>query len=107
MTDRGGRILSRLGILVPLTPWPVILWMSTQDHYPLGRHTASPIHSVGSECLIINLVLSSLGAVLILLGSQTVGSLDHVKSKCMFIALLALNWWIQNQWILSASYVEV
>lgn len=107
MNDKGLRVLSRLGVMVPLTPWPVIIWISSQEDYPWGKHSASALFAVSSESLVICAVFSLIGIGLVLAGSQTLGSLDAAEVKGLAIAFLLLNWWIMHQWILAASCVQV
>ncbi|HZH98379.1 MAG TPA: hypothetical protein VEX38_05360 [Fimbriimonadaceae bacterium] len=79
--------------LVPLTPWPVLIWINSLEEYMYSaRHSAEPLFAVGSEALIAILVTSLLGLISVLMD----GCPAHFAVWCLF--------GLANAWLL-CTYV--
>lgn len=65
-----GALFRRLGLLVSMTLWPVVLWIQTRfgDDWSVTPHGNEPLFVVGKQSLVIWAVTSGAGLLLILLG---------------------------------------
>lgn len=65
--EKIGRILWRLGCMLPLTLWPIVFYYQTLGNYNYGRHGGGPaLHAVAQNIVWINLSFSLIGLILAL-----------------------------------------
>ena len=54
----------RLGYWLPLSPWPVFLWIQSHDEYSWStRHLAEPMYAMGNQARLAVILLTTIGAV--------------------------------------------
>jgi len=66
--DKPGKMAVRLGCILPLTPWFVVIRYLGLPDYALGKHSANALFSVASHLLVVNLGFSVIALVAILGG---------------------------------------
>ncbi len=75
---------TRLGCLIPMTLWPVMLWISAQGYYSWSIHRARALVSVGHEVFLLAHILSTVGVLFVLLGCGA----KHVRLIILICILL-------------------
>lgn len=90
--------LFRLGIALPLTPWPALVHIRNQGMYQWspGRHSAEALHAVYGPAVLTIAIVHVLSLVLI----ATSGKSAELKS--VLYGMIALNWILQ--WTFVANY---
>ncbi|RYG44164.1 hypothetical protein EON79_15465 [bacterium] len=64
MAKRRG-ILLRLAFWLPLTIWPVLLWIGTEPAFSTGRHACEALNTVATQALHFVFLSGVIGFVLI------------------------------------------
>jgi hypothetical protein len=60
--EKIGKMMWRLGCILPLTPWPIVFYYQTLGDYNYGRHGGGPaLHAVAQNLVWINLAFSLIG----------------------------------------------
>lgn len=60
----GRAILWRLGIWIPLTPWPVLIWIQSLGRAPWSIHSAEALFIVANQALALSVITGAAGLVL-------------------------------------------
>lgn len=55
----------RIGLALPITLWPVVLWFLKMPDYDNGRHGAPALHSVASPLLMLAWIFSGVAVGLV------------------------------------------
>jgi len=55
-----------LAFAIPLTPWPVLVWIQSQGTYTWSKHSAEALNAVASQAMVACLATTTLGFVLVL-----------------------------------------
>lgn len=85
----------RLSFLVPLTPWPVLLWLESQGSYMWStRHSAEPLIAVKPQALVLCLLATLAGGCLLIPYCRV-----RPQVARAWFALATLNGWILWEYI--------
>ena len=59
------RMIWRFGCMLPLTPWPIVLYYPTLGDYGYGSHGANALHSIAGQVTTINFAFWMIGMLMV------------------------------------------
>ena len=68
--DRKQKIAFRLALEIPLTNWPVLIWIAAQGDFLRGRHNQSALSALGNLDYLSCLLTTLLGFIVLLTARQ-------------------------------------